>query len=499
MLKVLFNKFKSNPHLQVLGVILIIALFLRSYKIIDWFDFAHDGDLYSWIVKDIIVDKHLRLIGQLTSAPGIFIGPLFYYLLIPFFLITRMDPVGAIIPILIIGISTVASYYYVFSKLWNSKIGLIASFLYASLLDNVQFDRRVVPSTPTNIWLIWYFFTIIMISRGNYSVLPLLGLLIGLIWHIHIALIPSLSVIPIAFYFARKIPSRKQIYSFIIALLIPSIPLIAFEARHGFSQTLSFANNMLVNQMGGTGIEKLQIVIIKLTGNIMRLFFYPYDLPIISPYLFVVLVLLSAIILVKRRLIKQKELIIFYFWIILNVLFYSISSVVLSEYYLASINILFLTIISFVLYLLYQSSNLGKCATLILCLGIFASSAVNIHSLYTFRKGYVERKSAATFITDDSRKKGFECISISYITSPGENVGFRYFFWLNGLNLTKVQKDSVTYSIVNPPEFASAKEEKYFGQIKVIIPDEIPTKEKIKASCGTENTNLTDPLFGFTK
>ena len=140
-----------------IGVILLIALFFRAYDIVGRFEFAHDGDLYSWIVKDIVVNKHFRLIGQLTTAPGIFIGPLFYYLLVPFFLIFKMDPIGALIPVLLFGLATVLSFYWVFSKLFNKVAGLIASFLYATLLGPVYFDSRVVPSTPTNLWVIWHF------------------------------------------------------------------------------------------------------------------------------------------------------------------------------------------------------------------------------------------------------------------------------------------------------------------------------------------------------
>ncbi|MDP2632825.1 MAG: hypothetical protein Q8P25_03835 [Candidatus Curtissbacteria bacterium] len=77
-------------------LVILLPLFFRTYDIVNRFEFAHDGDLYSWIIKDIVVDKHLRLIGQLTTAPGIFIGPAFYYMLIPFFLLTKMDPLGAV-------------------------------------------------------------------------------------------------------------------------------------------------------------------------------------------------------------------------------------------------------------------------------------------------------------------------------------------------------------------------------------------------------------------
>lgn len=219
---------KKNPHLAVFVLILLVGLFFRTYKAIEWFEFAHDGDLYSWIVKDIVVDKHIRLIGQMTTAHGIFIGPLFYYLLIPFFFLTKMDPVGAVIPITIIGVLTVASYYYVFSKLFNKEVGLIVSFFYAVLLSPVFFDRRVVPSTPTNLWLVWYFYTVVNILRGNYSVLPILGLLTGLIWHIHIALLPALAVIPVAVVLSKKLPNTKQVVFSLLAFLVPFSPFLLF-------------------------------------------------------------------------------------------------------------------------------------------------------------------------------------------------------------------------------------------------------------------------------
>src|SRR3989344_8753028 len=110
----MISYFKGRPHLMLLLGILLISLFFRTYQIIDRLDFGHDGDLSAWIVKDIIVNHHFRLLGQLTSAPGIFIGPLYYYLLIPFYVLTNMDPVGGAIMITILGILTTLSYYLVF-------------------------------------------------------------------------------------------------------------------------------------------------------------------------------------------------------------------------------------------------------------------------------------------------------------------------------------------------------------------------------------------------
>src|SRR3989344_6421861 len=150
----------------LLAIIIILGLFFRTYQLVERSDFGHDADLYSWIVKDVVVNGHLRLVGQETSAPGIFIGPLFYYLLIPFFLLLNMDPAGVTILGIIVGILTILSYYFVLSKLFNKTAGLIAGFLHAFLLSIVGFDRWIVPTLPTKLWAIWYFYIVINLTRG---------------------------------------------------------------------------------------------------------------------------------------------------------------------------------------------------------------------------------------------------------------------------------------------------------------------------------------------
>ena len=118
--------FRVRP---LLLVIIALSLFCRAYAFPSRFIYAHDSDLASWVVKDIVVDHHLRLIGQLTSSPGIFIGSLFYYSLIPFYLLTNMDPIGTVAFSWVIGLFSVASIYFVFSRLHNHRVGLIASSL----------------------------------------------------------------------------------------------------------------------------------------------------------------------------------------------------------------------------------------------------------------------------------------------------------------------------------------------------------------------------------
>src|SRR3989338_7958874 len=442
-------------HFLILVLILLIGLFFRTYHIVEWLEFGHDADLNAWIVKDIIINHHLRLIGQLTSAPGIFIGPFLYYLFVPFFLLTKMDPVGVLIPATILGIFTIFSYYYVFSKLFNKQVGLIGAFLHAVLISTIDLDMWIVPSITTPIWSIWYFYAIIKITRGDFSVLPLLGILIGLIWHVHIALAPILITIQIALFFARKIPNVKQIIVFLLITLFVSSPLIIFEARHNFSQTKSIVNNFTANFGANNSIsenkeivfgkqndnakfnlsptskfslevepqtpkigdevnlkiisknpkystlviftdcgnpkkfetgsntailqwstatctkkehritatartsknppykiilDKFINILEKENTNIKNLFIFPINLPVILQYIITIVVLFTPLFAWKIKSFTRSQLLICYIWILSIFLFFSFSSIIVSEYYLASITVILISSISVILY-----------------------------------------------------------------------------------------------------------------------------------------------------
>lgn len=477
---------------------MLIGIFLRTYDLVSRAHFDHDSDLFSWIVKDIVINHHFRLIGQLTSASGIFIGPFFYYILVPFFLLFKMDPIAASIPITIFGVLTLTSYYFVFSKLFNRKVGLIITLLYSVLIPNLDFDRRVVPSTPANLWVIWYFFIILSISRGKYNTFFLLGILIALIWHIHIALLPALIAIPVAIFVSGKLPTKKQVIYFLISFFITSIPLLIFELRHNFSQTFSLIGNFSTSHAGAVGITKLFEVLNMISKNINALFLSPQNLPDkFRPVFTLLLFLITLLIPLSKKLISRKEIYPLLFWILGMVSFFTISSSLISEYYFYNLEIIFLTLTSLTLYYIYKSSKIGK----ILIIGLLTLISIkNLYSYttsYIYHKGYLEKKGVVSFIKQDAQKKQFTCIFISYITTPGENAGFRYLFYLENMHLVHLSLDVPVYNIVIPDELALNEVKQKFGHIGVIPPTKIPPKEVYEKSCQTPNTNLTDPMFGY--
>jgi len=491
--------FKKRPHLVILGSIVLIAIFLRTYQIVERFEFSHDADLYSWIVKDITVNHHFRLLGQLTSAPGIFIGPIFYYLLIPFFWLSGMDPIGASILGVFIGVFTILSYYFVLSKLFNKQVGLIAAFLHAVLLTTISFDRWIVPTIPTKLWAIWFLYCLLMICRGKLFILPLLGILIGLIWHIHIALIPSLLALPAAFFVSKKLPNKKQLIGFLLTLVVTSLPLAIFELRHNFQQTFGLIENFSIKNEGADGFYKVKLVFEMITKNINNLFFMPHNFKLTNNFLFIPAILLSGLLLIKIKLIQTKELIPLYAWFFGVFLFFALSSSPISEYYFYNVEIIFITLASLLFYFIFKSSTFGKVFIIILFGIVLVKNSYYLINQDIYHKGYLEKKLLVDYINNDAKEKGFPCIGISYITSPGENVGFRYFIYMNKMHLVHPSTEVPVYNIVLPEELSGEEGKIKFGHIGLIPPKNIPLKETIDRSCQTPDTNVTDSMFGYVE
>lgn len=478
-------------------IISLIGLFLRTYKLVERFGYGHDGDLYSWIVKDVVVDHHFRLIGQLTSTEGIFIGPLFYYLLIPFYLLFNMDPIGSAFFPPVIFLLTIFSYYFVFSKLFNKPIGLIATFIHSLSWSAIGYDRWMVPTVTTKLWAIWYLYVLIMLSRGQFQVLPILGLLIGLTWHIHLALLPAMLAVPIAIFLSKKLPTIKQVLISFMVFIVTSSPLILFEVKHHFIQLSSLIKSFQGDKGGGVGWYKFQNVLHKISENTSAFITAPYSLPDLYKLILTLAILASLILLVKIKLLKLKEAIALFSWVAGVVLYFTFSSIILSEYYFANLEIVFMLITSILLFAVFKSSTVGK----YLILGLLGCLLIRNSYLYmTFEPyhiGYVERKAIAEYITADAKEKNLPCVGINYITMPGENVGFRYFFYRTNLKLAKPSYDVPVYSIVFPFELSKDEVTKIFGHMGVIPPDHIPSKEKLDKECSGPNFNLTEPMFGY--
>src|SRR3989339_1471952 len=77
----------------LLIAILALALFLRTYRVADFLGFWFDQGRDAKVVWDIWHSGKLTLIGPTTGIEGIFLGPFYYYLITPAYILGGGNPV----------------------------------------------------------------------------------------------------------------------------------------------------------------------------------------------------------------------------------------------------------------------------------------------------------------------------------------------------------------------------------------------------------------------
>ncbi len=486
----------------ILPIILLLGLFLRIYKLEIFYPWGHDQDLFAWIAKDILIDGHFRLIGQETSIIGVFIGPLFYYLIAVSFALFNMNPLSGALVTTIVSLATIVSIYWVFGKFFNQNIGLIGSFLYAVSPGAVFLDRWVVPTQPTILWSVWFLYVLLSILKGNLQILIPLSILIGLIWHVHIAFIPLLILLPVAFWLSDKKNYKFQVS--LKTLMISAIvlfgltsPFVIFEIRHGFQQTQHLLNAVYKDQDHLTGIDRLTKVLnsggrslagaFVLSNTVISL---PSELTILLPFL----LLLAILYLWNRQILSKNQMILFTFWFLIVFLGQFFSKRIITEYYFNNLFVILFLVLSL---LLSQLKVISKKLPFleILSVGYLAVTVIWFINKEDDLAGFLYKRQAIEYIKSDASSKGYQCIAINHIEGqPGGATGFRYLFWFTNLPVITSGNDVPVYSVVNPWKISEKEISAKFGNLGVIAP---PGKKLDPDICKKSDRQLL-PLWGFS-
>src|SRR4030042_2703489 len=96
-----------------LFAVLLLAAFLRLYRISEYMTFLGDEGRVAIIVRRLLVNFDPVLIGPGTSIGNMYLGPLYYYLIAPSLLLAGYSPAGPAVHIALLGVATVGFIWYV--------------------------------------------------------------------------------------------------------------------------------------------------------------------------------------------------------------------------------------------------------------------------------------------------------------------------------------------------------------------------------------------------
>lgn len=264
MLKIFKNLY--TPWNLLILIILLLAFILRTYRIEALLDFHYDQGRDAKIIWDLWHNSKLFLIGPTTGLDGIFLGPFYYYLIAPFYLIGGGNPV---IPSLFLSfLVTLALYFlYLTGVEIGGKVTGFVALIVGTFSNHLIFSSRWL-SNPTPIYLtsiLIFYIMVLVLKKSKPFYWYLIYLLVGISLHFELA--SAVFYLPILLIFTiwqRKKLNLKQFIISSLFLFVTLMPQIIFNFKHDnilFNNIIAELNND----------NKIKLDLVKRIGEIWKI------------------------------------------------------------------------------------------------------------------------------------------------------------------------------------------------------------------------------------
>ncbi len=318
MIKVL----KRLPLPKIILVILLaLAAFLRLYNLKNSLQFQGDQGRDAMIVAQIFTENNLVFIGPVTSVGNMYLGPLYYYFMLPFLWLSYPSPMGPAYAVAILGIITVWLMYRFGKELIGKKAALIATTFFTftgTVIVYTRFSWNPNPAPLVSALMIYFtykawqknpmFWIGVILSFAVLLQLHYLTLLsaggAGIIW-----------LISLYENWKKKAKSKKFVLQLkasvigILLLLLSFTPLILFDSQHDWLNANAFYNliyqdrNFKTTTDGGL-ITKMVKTIKETHGRGMHTLF---EIAIGQQRLLNTVLLIITVIILSWLLIKNRK------------------------------------------------------------------------------------------------------------------------------------------------------------------------------------------------
>ena len=434
-----FGKF-SLP-LPVL-VILLVAAFMRLFRINDYMTFLGDEG------RDVLVVKHIlegdfTLLGPRSSAADFYYGPIYYYLITPFLWLFRYDPVGPAVFIALLGILTVYCVYYVGKTFFGRNAGLIAAALYAVSPVVITYSRSSWNPNPLPlVALITLFLLYKALVLRKWWLFGIVGVLLGIGLQLqYLALFLAL-IVAVYTFFGTLIQEKKNKVIFLIkrytsifiGFLIGFSPFLGFEVLHGFPNSQTILNFIFGKYESDEPITttpggQVAYTFLKLFGRLVlrvpNLSFLNFTEDIQYRLLGVGVLLFGAFCVLSLLKVKDKLVqLLFLSWTILGVGLFYIYSKDIYDYYLG-----FMFTLPFLLFAnavtVWSSKKIYIWSGFILFISILIWNLIGMPFRYEPNRQKDQVKNIAQFVLDQTDGEPY---NFALITPGNSDHGYRYFF-----------------------------------------------------------------------
>lgn len=194
------------------------------------------------LTKSVVIDHKITLIGARAGLGGLFHGPLWIYMISPFFLLAKGNPFWTLAPLFeLVSLGTVIVGFFVGLKLYGKWTGLLFALILSissTLVTTVPFttNAQLLPM----IFLL-YLYSIIKFIRKDEKYFAAALIFAGLGFQFESAFaILFIPLTVVALVLRQKLPEIKFILIGLGGAFAAVSTFILFDLRHQFLMTKSF-------------------------------------------------------------------------------------------------------------------------------------------------------------------------------------------------------------------------------------------------------------------
>lgn len=463
----LFSKMKlSRADFFSLVVIIYCGIFIQSMRLEDLLPFGWDQQRDALVMWDMIKNHHLTMIGPLVADPDAFyLGPLWYYLLLPFYWLTNLHPIAGGYFVATVNVLTGLLFYILFRK----NLGMIAFFvslILATITNKTPYNPILLP-----ILTICFFWTINN-AKKNGNAIFLMWTVTAISLQIHFSAIFFLLINCVYFLkdlLQNKRLSKPQLFG-ILLLGMSFLPLIIFDLRHDFVNSKGFYHYFFEKDRIDY-LKKIDIIFMFLRTQAVFGTDFIRTQPILIGFINTILTIVALFIFKSDRFTKLMIGLLF----LISGGIYLIYSGNLSEYYFLIPNTISLILVGFLVKKLIDISikNTFFHIFIISTLVIFITATIH------FRFQKLNSQPTNHFLLGnkleivrhiiESNGEG-KPLAIYYKTRPGEYIGFDYIFKYLGNTPIPISDKVPEYTIMIPSHWENLDPDIVIGDVGIRYP-----------------------------
>lgn len=342
---------KNRLEFVIIVLILLVTLGMRLYKIDQYMTFLGDEGRDAIIIKKMLTQGQIPLLGPPTSVGNMYDGPLYYYMMAVAMGIWWLNPIAAAVMVALIGTATVGLIYF-FARNWFGKIAaVLAAVLYSVSPVNITYSRSSWNPNPAP------FFGLLLLM-GFYQVRRtknmLWFILVGSAWafaiQMHFLALILLGLIAILWgYEVYLFLIKKQKYMHfwsgtiggVFAFCLLMSPWVLFDIRHNWMNLRALMTFFTDRQstVNVNPINSLTRVPPIYQNNLISRYMAGQDQTMVwvLSILLLLPILWGVYVLIKKRIVDWPKLAVG-LWMIIGLLGLSLYKQSIFDHYLSFMN-----------------------------------------------------------------------------------------------------------------------------------------------------------------